>query len=134
MYEFAFNLLSHEHPHRNEESPIPNNDPPVIQGRLTDAQTGDPIPFASIRIEGTSIGAASDIDGYFKIVLPEDAESLSNFTLLVSSVGYETLRYTLKKPFSDQQIRLNLKMEAVTLGIVIVDKKVSKKQKKAARK
>ncbi|MCB0751859.1 MAG: carboxypeptidase-like regulatory domain-containing protein, partial [Ignavibacteriae bacterium] len=39
-----------------------------ITGRITDAQTGEPVPFVNIIIMETNLGAASDIDGYFSIL------------------------------------------------------------------
>ncbi|MDA3860599.1 MAG: carboxypeptidase-like regulatory domain-containing protein, partial [Melioribacteraceae bacterium] len=39
-----------------------------ISGRITDATTGEPLPFANIILMGTTMGAASDFDGYFNIL------------------------------------------------------------------
>jgi hypothetical protein len=38
-----------------------------IYGRVTDAMTRQPIPFANILIVGTNYGAASDNEGYYQI-------------------------------------------------------------------
>ena len=55
-----------------------------IVGTVTDAQTGDALIGASARIVGTSIGAATDLDGRFSI---SNAPSGSQ-QLVVSYVGY----------------------------------------------
>ncbi|MCF6270891.1 MAG: TonB-dependent receptor [Melioribacteraceae bacterium] len=39
-----------------------------IAGRITDAATGDALPFVNIIVMGTNYGAASDIDGYYSIL------------------------------------------------------------------
>lgn len=39
-----------------------------ISGRVTDARTGDELPGVNVQLEGTSIGAVSDVDGYFTII------------------------------------------------------------------
>ena len=55
-----------------------------IDGVVTDAATGETIPGASVRIEGTTQGAATQVDGYFFInnVRP------GTYTLVVSFVGF----------------------------------------------
>jgi len=61
---------------------IPNR----VRGLITDATTGDVVPFASINIKGTNNGAVANVDGSFEIVLPDSTKT----TLVVSSIGYET--------------------------------------------
>jgi outer membrane receptor protein involved in Fe transport len=39
-----------------------------ISGRVIDAETGDPLIGANVIVEGTSLGAAADIDGYYMIL------------------------------------------------------------------
>jgi len=34
-----------------------------IAGKITDAATGEPLPSANIVVEGTSMGASTDLDG-----------------------------------------------------------------------
>jgi hypothetical protein len=57
----------------------------VIQGRVYNANTSEPVPFANIIIWGTNIGSVSDIDGNFLFtgITPGYVE------LRVSSVGFE---------------------------------------------
>ena len=59
-----------------------------ITGVLTVAKTGDPIIGASITVEGTELGAISDVDGrYIVLNVP-----VGTYTLLISSVGFSSLR------------------------------------------
>ena len=51
---------------------------------ITDASNGDPVPFASVHLEGTMIGASSDHEGHYSISVPHDG------LLVFSSVGYKT--------------------------------------------
>ena len=39
----------------------------AIKGKVTDAQSGDPLVGAVITIKGTSIGAQTDVDGNFEL-------------------------------------------------------------------
>ena len=33
-----------------------------------DERTAEPIPFATVQVDGTSLGAATDMDGYYTIL------------------------------------------------------------------
>lgn len=57
----------------------------TVTGNVTDASTGEGIPFASVIIKGTTQGVAADADGYYSIEAPEDG------SLEFSSIGYMTL-------------------------------------------
>ena len=58
-----------------------------ISGKVTDAETGDPLPYANIILEGTSFGAAADDNGnYFILNIPPGVYRLKG-----SSIGYETV-------------------------------------------
>ncbi len=39
-----------------------------IAGTVKDAKTGEPLPSANVVIEGTTLGAATNPDGYFAIL------------------------------------------------------------------
>jgi len=54
----------------------------LISGKVTDEE-GQPLPGVNVQIKGTSIGTVTDIDGNYKITVP-DAESV----LIFSSIGY----------------------------------------------
>ncbi|MFZ0388959.1 MAG: carboxypeptidase-like regulatory domain-containing protein, partial [Calditrichia bacterium] len=58
-----------------------------IAGRVVDAETGEPLIGANVLIDGTSMGAAADEDGfYFIINVPPDI-----YTVRAMMVGYTTL-------------------------------------------
>ncbi len=52
----------------------------VIQGKVTDRENGEPLPGANVIIDGTSLGAATDLKG--------------NYTVLNAPVGEQLLRVT----------------------------------------
>lgn len=54
-----------------------------VSGTITD-QNGEPIPFASVVVKGTTIGAAADADGKYTI-----SATNKNSVLLFSSIGYK---------------------------------------------
>jgi hypothetical protein len=57
----------------------------VVKGKVTDAHSGDPIPFANIIFKGTTIGTTSDFDGNFTVRTSDPVDSL-----VVSYMGYTT--------------------------------------------
>lgn len=56
----------------------------TVTGNVTDASTGEGIPFASVIVKGTTQGVAADADGYYAIEMPADG------ALEFSSIGYMT--------------------------------------------
>ena len=59
-----------------------------ISGTVTDKKTGDPLVGVNVLVEGTRIGAASDLEGRFTFTYTgRDA-----FRLVVSYVGYKTIK------------------------------------------
>ena len=56
--------------------------PHLLTGQILDAQTGEPIPFASCQYKGHSIGMVSDIEGNYSTARH------NGWTLTFSAVGY----------------------------------------------
>ena len=40
----------------------------IVAGKLVDSETGDPLIYANVHLEGTTFGAASDLEGNYRIV------------------------------------------------------------------
>ena len=57
-----------------------------VRGVINDAANNDPIPFANIIVDGTTIGSTSDLDGNFIIT----GLKPGYINLKVSYVGYQT--------------------------------------------
>lgn len=55
-----------------------------IAGRIIDASTGEPLPFVNVLVEGTTQGAASDIDGYYSII----GLRPGTYDIRASAIGY----------------------------------------------
>ena len=54
-----------------------------VKGTVTDAATGEPVAFASVVVQGTMTGTATDVEGKFSL------SAAPNATLVFSSVGYK---------------------------------------------
>ncbi len=57
-----------------------------ITGTVTDSETGDPIPYASVVLDGTMNGVTAEDDGTYVIDVP----SLTDAVLSVNFIGYRT--------------------------------------------
>ncbi|MDH5400129.1 MAG: SusC/RagA family TonB-linked outer membrane protein, partial [Cyclobacteriaceae bacterium] len=55
-----------------------------VSGKVTDAEDGSGLPGVNVLLQGTKSGAVTDMDGNYKITIPEGA------TLVFSYIGYET--------------------------------------------
>ncbi|MDN5213250.1 TonB-dependent receptor [Fulvivirgaceae bacterium BMA12] len=53
-----------------------------ITGKVTDANE-EPLPGVNVLVKGTTIGAVTDVDGIYRLMVPEDATILT-----FSSIGY----------------------------------------------
>ncbi|MDO6437835.1 TonB-dependent receptor [Cyclobacterium sp. 1_MG-2023] len=60
----------------------------TVSGKVTDVN-GDPIPGATVYVKGTSKGTATDIDGNYSIVAPEDG------VLVFSFIGFDSQEITI---------------------------------------
>ena len=80
----------------------PRTFPVRVAIRLLDFATGNPVPYASVRILGTKKGLVADSNGFFSVVIT------GNDTLKISSIGYHDLLYT-KRP--DKQINYYEKLQ-----------------------
>ncbi len=90
-----------------------------IAGTVIDAQTGDPLPFANVFVEGTSLGAATDLDGNFVILnVPPGVYSVT-----ASVVGYQKQTIKNVRVNVDFTTRLEFKLNpgSVEMAAVVVE-------------
>ncbi len=89
-----------------------------IAGIITDKTTGEPLPGANVIVIGTSLGAATNIDGEYTILEVQPG----TFDLQITSVGYKKVLVKDVKVNIDQTTRVNIDLEsqAVEVGEVVV--------------
>jgi len=73
-----------------------------IRGSVVDSKTKEPLIGANIIVEGTSMGAATDVDGAYLIL----NVSVGTYTIKATYVGYRT--FTI----SNIRVNANLTTEA----------------------
>ncbi len=82
-----------------------------IAGKVVDAQSGDPLPGVNVMVEGTMMGAATDVDGTYRIAaVPE-----GNYAVVVSMIGYSKLRVENVKVGIAAAAPLNFSLNVETL-------------------
>ncbi len=89
-----------------------------ISGKVTDADTGEPLPGINVFIEGTSMGAATDIDGKFVINnIPP-----GTYSVIASGVGFQRKEFQNLKVSVDFTTQLNFQMgtEAIEVETIVV--------------
>lgn len=87
----------------------------TVTGMVTDASTGDPIPFASVALVGRRAGTITDDKGRFSLTVKLLTDSLA-----VSSLGYATLRRFIDKERPSQAVDFKLTPGGNSLQEVVV--------------
>lgn len=82
-----------------------------LSGYLRDGITGEPIMYANIVLEGTYLGAASDVHGHYVILnIPP-----GHYTLKAMMMGYETLEQSIEfQPGDDKRLDMEIFTQALT--------------------
>ena len=79
-----------------------------VTGKVSDAMSGDPLPGANVLLVGTSLGAATDINGGFLIM----NVLAGSYTIRVTYVGYDT-KETQVQVQSGTPLRINIRLQPV---------------------
>lgn len=69
----------------------------TVRGFIYEKETGEPVIFTNVYFQGTSIGAATDVNGYFVISrIPP-----GSYILMVTSLGHDTLKMDMTLKAND---------------------------------
>ena len=83
-----------------------------IRGFVYDKSSGEPIIFCNVFLEGTTIGAPTDVNGMYNISkVPE-----GNYNLVVTYLGYDTTRVEIN-PSGKQILTINLEIEESSIKL-----------------
>jgi TonB-linked SusC/RagA family outer membrane protein len=82
----------------------------TVKGQVVD-ENGEPLPGATITVEGTTTGTITDLEGSYSITVPEDG------MLVFSYIGYEAMRIPVD---NRSQIDVTLKTDMSSLEEVVV--------------
>ena len=60
----------------------------AVRGFVYDKGSGEPLIFTNVILKGTTIGAATDVNGYYSITKVPTGD----YTLFVTALGYDTIQ------------------------------------------
>ncbi len=83
-----------------------------ITGKVTSADDGGSIPGVSVSVKGTTLGSITDMDGKYRLKVPQDAK-----TLVFSFVGMKTQEVDIA---GQTNINVKLKSDAIAVDEVVV--------------
>jgi hypothetical protein len=87
-----------------------------LKGKVTDAKTGEPVPYANVFFNNTTIGNATTVDGTYEIRnIPT-----GKFDLTVSVIGYTRFQKSIEFPGSGE-LNIKLSPDPVVLSEVTVE-------------
>ncbi|MDD8017931.1 MAG: TonB-dependent receptor, partial [Bacteroidota bacterium] len=84
-----------------------------IAGVVKDSQTGEPLVGANIVLEGTTMGAAADLDGYYVILNVQPGK----YNLIVSALGYHKQTITGVSVSIDQTTAMDFQLQSTVVEL-----------------
>lgn len=88
----------------------------IIEGTVTDGTTGESLPGATILVEGTDQGTATNVDGSFRLENVPTGEQI----VVISFVGYETTEQEVTVAAGEQTMDFTLQQDRFRLEDVVV--------------
>jgi len=82
-----------------------------ISGYVKDKETGDPLPGVNIVLQGTTIGAATNLEGYYFIINVPPGK----YTVVATMMGYGTMKVTDVQVLNDLTTRQDFLLEPAVL-------------------
>lgn len=87
-----------------------------VSGKIIDTDTREALPFVTIMVKGTTIGATSNVDGFFTLFnVPTDTS-----TLLLSYIGYQKKEIFLTPDVKTTGLFVEMEPQTVGLDEVVV--------------
>lgn len=95
----------------------------IIQGKVIDIQSKEPLPAAAVLIKNSKTVTTTDMDGKFKLIIP-DSLLTNKIHIIISYIGYENTEITIDKTAIPQtKDFFIIQAQQDLLGEVIVIKK-----------
>ncbi|MCH7638977.1 MAG: TonB-dependent receptor, partial [Bacteroidetes bacterium] len=88
-----------------------------VSGRITQSENGEPVPNATVLVDGTNYGTAADSDGRFRFRIP-----VGRYALLVRSVGFESRTDSVVvRPQQETIFNVRLETATIEVGTALVE-------------
>ncbi|UZR92957.1 carboxypeptidase-like regulatory domain-containing protein [Chondrinema litorale] len=89
----------------------------LIEGKIIDKDTNEPISLATVSIKGKPVGIVSKPDGQFGLLIPSD---YNNDTLYISMLGYKNYEFSLADLNKEHPLNVALETEDKMLREVMI--------------
>ena len=80
-----------------------------IIGEITDAATSEPLIGVTVAVQGTALGAMTDLDGYFRV----EKVPAGNYDLKITSIGYNEVIIIEVAVTVEDPVEINVGLDAV---------------------
>lgn len=86
-----------------------------VRGTVTDAETGEPIPFVGVYFDGTTIGISTDLEGHYSL----ETRSPDAHILTAQLIGYHSQSFVVVNgSFSEVNFRLQQDVNRLSAAVV----------------
>jgi len=92
----------------------------VIEGTVTNAITGDPLPGANILLQGTTIGTATNIEGRYRLTVPAARVTGEEAVIEARYVGFRASRQTITLTAATHTVDFEMAHDVLGLEEVVV--------------
>lgn len=100
----------------NRERGEPTRRNITVKGTVIDRESGESLPFVTVRVLGEQIGGSSNVDGYFTILnVPTDTN-----TLVFSYIGYRNAEIYLSPKANLEALQVELDPAGTEIAEVVV--------------
>lgn len=82
----------------------------LLSGTVYDASTGEPLPFATVSLKGTTLGTVSNAQGIYNFRIPNS----SDYPLVANFIGYDPFEIPMQDIKGD---RLDIKLKSSTIEL-----------------
>lgn len=115
-YEDEGTLAQQDMPKQKKYQGPPQKRNFTLSGKTVDVTSGEPLPFAILKVKGTTLGTTSNADGFFTLLdVPSDTMTLS-----VNSMGYKSVDLYLNPEIQTNDFLIELFPSSNSLNEVLV--------------
>jgi hypothetical protein len=94
----------------------------IIEGKVIEAETGEPLLFGTVFCSHGVGGTSTDYDGNFRLLSSSDSLSTDSLTLEISYVGFQTIKIEAK-PYIGKRVMISLPNSPYSLGGEVIIKR-----------
>jgi hypothetical protein len=87
----------------------------TLSGLIIDGETGEPLSFVNIRVEGTTLGTVTSFDGTYLLRLKPGI-----YTIIYSIVGFKSEKLIVDLTLSNKVINITLQPASIELPEIVV--------------